>query len=168
VRILDERGKLFGIINLFDLVVLALIIAIVCGLYLKLKPGGKARQIAEVEVTVMAPFVRPQAAEAVKVGDRLVANGNFTDARIVDVRVEPGLIATTKADGTRLLTRDPYNVDVYATIRGKAALDQPDLEVGGQEVRIGKEFYLKTQTVELKGEVIGIKIPSREQEKQQQ
>ncbi|KUK31652.1 MAG: Uncharacterized protein XD63_1084 [Thermoanaerobacterales bacterium 50_218] len=164
MRLLDEHGKLFGIINLFDLVVLVLVIGVACGLYLKLKPAGKAHEIAEVEVTVMAPFVRPQAAEAVKVGDRLVASGKFTDARIVDVRVEPGLIATTKADGTRLLTRDPYNKDVYATIRGKAAIDQPDLRVGGQEVRIGKEFYLKTQTVELKAEVIDIKILSEEQE----
>ncbi|NPV29912.1 MAG: DUF4330 domain-containing protein [Firmicutes bacterium] len=158
MRLLDERGKLFGLVNPFDLAVLLLVLAVAAGVYLKLRPGGKPREVAEVEVTVIAPFVRPDAAEAVKVGDRLVASGSFTDARIVDVRIEPGLIATTRADGTRLLTRDPYNKDVYATIRGKAAVGEPDLRLGGQEVRIGKEFFLKTQTVELKAEVTGIKI----------
>jgi hypothetical protein len=158
LHILDEKGKLFGLVNPFDLVVLLLVLAVAAGVYLKLRPGGESSEVAEIEVTVVAPFVRPTAAEALKAGDQLVGRGSFTDARIVDVRVEPGLIATTRADGTRLLTTDPYNKDVYATVRGKAAIGEPDLRLGGQEVRIGKEFYLKTQTVELKGEVTGIKI----------
>lgn len=157
MRIVDEKGKLFGLVNPFDLVALLLVIAVAGGIYLKLRPGNTPRETAEVEVTVVAPFVRPAAAEAVKVGDRLVAKGSFTDARIVEVRVEPGLIATTRADGTRLLTRDPYNKDVYATIRGKAVINEPDLQIGRQEVRIGKNFFLKTQTVELRAEVTGIK-----------
>lgn len=158
MELIDKRGKLFGLINPFDLIVFLLVIAVASGFYLKMRPGGKPREVGKIQVTVVAPFVRPDAAAAVKVGDRLVASGSFTDARIVKVEVKPGLIATTKADGTRLLTTDPYNKDVFATIEGTTAIREPDLSLGGQAVRIGKEFYLKTQTVELKAEVTGIKF----------
>lgn len=159
MRVIDERGKLFGLVNPVDLVALVLVIAVAAGIYLKIRPGGKAQEYATADVLVEAAFIHPETAKAVKVGDRLVANGSFTDARIIDVRVEPGVIATTRADGTRLLTTDPFNKDLYATIRGRVAIGEPDLRIAGQDVRVGKDdFYLKTQTVELKAQVLKIDI----------
>lgn len=159
MRVIDDRGKLFGLINPIDLLALVLVLAVAAGIYLKVHPAGQAQEYATADVLVEAAFIHPETAKAVKVGDRLVANGSFTDARIIDVRVEPALIATTKADGTRLLTRDPFNMDLYATIRGRVALGEPDLRVAGQEVRVGKDdFYLKTQTVQLKAQVLKIDV----------
>lgn len=159
MQIIDEKGKLFGLINPIDLLVLVLVIAIAAGLYLKMRPTEKTQEYAVADVLVEAAFIHPETAKAVKVGDRLVANGSFTDARIIDLRVEPGLIATTKADGTRLLTTDPFNKDLYATIRGRVAPGEPDLRIAGQDVRVGKDdFYLKTQTVQLRAQVLKIDI----------
>lgn len=158
MKIIDDRGKLFGLINPIDLLVLLLVLLVGAGVYYKTQTAGAFIEPSKVKVTVLLPWLRPEEASTIKTGDILVAGGSYTNIKITDVKVEPGRAVNVTSEGKSVMTTDPYRKDVTVTIEGVLPISGPEIRFGGQDLRTGKEYYIKSQTYEFRGYPLEIQI----------
>ncbi len=144
MKIIDEKGRLFGKINLIDLLVLVLLVAVVAFAGWKLV-GKKAAASAsstshEISFTVLfedQPLEIAEFAET-QIGKQLVNN-----ARLISAEVSSCSAVSPEAASA--------HVNLYITIDAGASFGANVWTVGSQEVRVGYEYILKTSEFELTG-----------------
>lgn len=156
MKILDEKGKLFGKINIVDLLVIVLILVVAVVLGMKFLGGGT--QVGDGEprptltYTVRVEEVDPATYESVcqfvdkAAGkkDQLMASGSLLDGYVVDVEASSHDSGDPAADEKLDLV---FTVEVTTT-------DSLVNSVGTQEVRIGKTHILKSVHLEFEEGVI--------------
>ena len=142
MKLIDEKGRLFGKLNLIDLLVVLLIVAAVLAVAWKLVGKKAAETIADnrydAEYVVLVEDTPENVAAfaETQIGQPLVNNGKILDAKITGVNTVPA------EDG---------HVDLYVTVSGVATLSGNVYSVGPQEIRVGLEYILKTSEFELTG-----------------
>lgn len=162
---IDEKGRLFGKINIVDLLVILVIIIAAAVLGVKfLKPGssgsaGGGSASTHVTYTVLAENVRPEVYENIKsfvdAGDAtLMASGEMLDGQVTDVTAVPheDTISVDTTDGTVELPADQDMLDLTFTIECNVT-NAITTEIGTQEVRVGKTHIVKTDKFEVTGVV---------------
>lgn len=93
MKIIDEKGRLFGKLNLIDLLVIILLIAAVAAVAWKLVGKKAAETVADtgrtITYTVTVEDVNREAAEfaSTQIGKPLVNNSKVVDAAITDAAV---------------------------------------------------------------------------------
>ena len=160
---LDEKGRLFGKINIIDLLVLLLIVVVAVVVGIKLLGGGgllsgNHTQGGTITYTVKVEGVDPDVYDAIKgyKGDKLMASGTtIAGSEIVDITSEPHAAAITlnTQSGALQLPLEDGLLDLTFTIKAQV----PDVvtnEVGTQEVRIGKSHIVKTVHFELTNGIV--------------
>ena len=151
MKLIDEKGRLFGKLNLIDLLVVLLIAAVLAAVVWKL--GGKkaAAAVAGTEkkavYTVEFEDVPADIAEYAKtqVDKTLVNDSKLIDAVITDVRTEP-------------YDNELGHVRLYITVEAGASFTGNVYKVGPQEVRVGYEYILKTSEFELTGLISALEV----------
>ncbi len=157
MKLINEKGKLFGIINVIDLVILLCIVLVAVALVYKLAAPAAADVIAPKSDMIVTMRVRGamdyldvEAKKELVPGTRLVAGSDYiADAEVIAVESVPYLAAVTAADGTVITAEDPQKTDLIITVRAKQNKNDPILKIGTQEIRIGRGFIFKSQTVEV-------------------
>ncbi|MCL2546035.1 MAG: DUF4330 domain-containing protein [Oscillospiraceae bacterium] len=175
MKIINEKGKLFGLINLVDLLMLVtLAVVVVAGAVFFLGGGeygyGAAKQeeasepyFVEVAFTVQVQNVRPEVAE-----NLLAAIPRFTNTPyvvgadylpnffFVDAWSEPTVVLGSTADGEPVATVDPRgHQDVWFESRG--LLLEPEVPIYSmisQEIRLGQRFWVKSRLIEADGTLV--------------
>lgn len=147
MKVIDEKGRIFGKINIFDLIVLlALLIAIGAVGYKVI--SDKMKGIAPTTtyiVTVKSLAMSPSYTEALKKDDKIYYdNFGFVNAKIVGVSEEPAMITVQTSDGKLIETQSPNLVDVTIDIEVIDSLDTPDIRVGRYAVAVGGKLTVKT------------------------
>ncbi len=156
MKLIDEKGKLFGKVNIVDLVVLLLIVALVGAVgYKALGPKVAVSPNAEGKATFVVKLaVKPEKwMSALKPGDQLVYGTSFVNAYIENIVSQPGELSAVTADGESVISVHPTLKDIYVTINAKVNANDAILKVGTQELALGKKFTLKTQKFEIDGTV---------------
>lgn len=165
MKIINEKGKLFGLINVVDLLVLVATIAVVAGVGYKLF----APQIAEatskqVPMTVVVrvrgatPFLVEEVQRNDQVGKKIVSGSSYTTATITDMRIEDYVQQVTTADGRIVDATDPSKKDIIFTIETTVAEDTAAPSIGTQEVRAGRTMIVKTNDFETAGNIDSVQI----------
>lgn len=164
-KIIDEKGKLFGLVNIVDLLVALVIIGVIAVVGIRLTSSTRnangqnpLNSEKEIYVTLYGNSIVPEAIETLKPGDKLVANNVFTNAEIVSVDMEPAAYITTNSDGEAILTEHPIWKDITVVIKDKVNGSNPILKAGNQEVRVNYNFILKTQQFEANCKVRKIEL----------
>ena len=95
MKIINEKGKLFGVINVVDLLVLLAAIAVIAGVGYKLfapQIASVAARPVPMTVTVRVrgatPFLVEEVQRNSQVGKQIVSGSSFTDAVITDMQIE--------------------------------------------------------------------------------
>ena len=165
MKLINEKGKLFGVINVVDLLVLLAAIAVVIGVGYKLF----ATQITEITspevsmtVTVRVrgatPFLVEEAERNSQVGKQIVSGNSYTNAVITDMQVEDYVQQVTTADGSIVDALDPSKKDLVFTIETTVAKGTASPAIGTQEVRAGRTFIVKTNEFETSGIITTVDI----------
>ena len=169
-KVIDEKGKLFGLVNVLDLLVLIIIIAIIGAVAFRLvsdkvnaSGGNPLDEEKYCYVTLYSSLVVPEIASSLNVGDKLVANSAYTDAEIVSIDVQPAAYVSTNSDGEAVLSEHPLWKDVTVVVREKVNPSNVILKVGNQEAIVGYSFILKTQVVETNCKIRGISFLTEEE-----
>ncbi|MXR50406.1 DUF4330 family protein [Halovenus sp. WSH3] len=155
-ELLDDEGRLFGLVNVVDLLVVLLVVAVVvAGAALLLSDSGEAdtRQVT-MDLGTQPDFV----AEQISPGDSFEPEGTNDSVTITDVYRYEG------EGGT--------NVIVRATVRGTTIEPQnsdetPTFQFRGQELQIGQSLALQTSNYSVEGQLTQIQrsgesLPTRE------
>lgn len=145
MRLVDAKGRLFGIINVIDLLVVILVIgAALVVAWPRLSHQITIDQGRPVRVVLYVDYVKPDVAQAVKVGDQMSVVSGGPLGPVTDVKVQPLRVVTTKDDGARVVVEDPYYKEVYITIEGKGQLGRGTAKVGGNEMLVGDVIKVHT------------------------
>lgn len=165
MKVVDEKGKIFGKLNIIDLLVILLLVAAVVLVGYKVthrseSAGGTATVLT---YTVECSAVKPEVYESVKAfidaaeeGDQLMANGEMVSAWITGVSAVPhegNATLSSNNDGSLVLPVDADTLDLTFTIKANVANTVTN-EVGSQEVRVGKNHIVKSIHFEITGGVI--------------
>ncbi len=155
MKIINEKGKLFGLINIVDLLVLLAVIAVVVGVGWKIfAPKVEAAVNPEVTMTTTmrvrgaTPFLVGEFESNDQTGKQLVNGNTYVAATIADVSVEDYVQQVTTADGRIVDALDPSKKDIMVVVESKVTKDTPTPKIGTQEVRAGRTFTLKTNDIE--------------------
>lgn len=155
MKIIDEKGRLFKLINVVDLLVLLAVVLVVGGIVWKLfSPAVQDVVAPQVKMTVVmrvrgaAPYLADEVKANSQVGKNLVAGNSYTDAIITNVEIIPYVIQAITDDGRIVDATDPSKKDILFTVEAYVPKDTATPTVANQEVRAGRTFTLKTQDFE--------------------
>lgn len=119
MKILDEKGRLFGKLNLIDLLV---ILAVLYGLYFV---GTKvvARYFVPIQtdkyiVTLRAESVQPEIIDSIKVGDKLIDRSGSAIGIVIEPKpvLKPSEVYVQTREGTITETYQPKLKDMDITL----------------------------------------------------
>lgn len=167
MKVFDEKGRLFGKLNIIDLLVIIFIIAAIAVVGVKFLGGGDSagasttRLTYTVHVTARDADLVERVAEYVDTAtgkrDQLMAGGNMVDAYIVDYWTEPTRYIRVSSNDVTLCSEEEAAaaglVDIFFVIEANVSNTVTN-EVGTQEVRIGRTHIVKTQHMEFDHGVI--------------
>lgn len=158
MKIVDEKGKIFGKLNIIDLLVILVLIAavVLVGIKLQRRDGAGNVPRTVLTYTVKVPSVEPQVYEEIQKwvgdgqpGDQLMANGAMVDAYVTAVEAIPHVNYGVDDQGQAIVSvEQDGRLDVTFTIRA-TIINPVTSEVGTQEVRVGKIHIVKTTHFEL-------------------
>lgn len=165
-KIVDDKGRLFGKVNVVDMLVIAVIVAVLGAVIYRVTSSAMNADgtnivtdpQTDVYISLYANSVVPEVAEALKVGDKLVNGGKFIDAEIVSIETTPAAYITTNSDGEPLQMEHPMWNDIYVVVKGKASPSSPTLKIDNQEIRINYTYLLKTQVAEVNCRIRGLEF----------
>jgi hypothetical protein len=155
---IDDKGRLFGLINIIDLVVLILIV-VIAGAYFYRNASSEPAATQTATVKVLCPYLRPEVAEQIKVGDQLLARGQLQPVYVKEVRVVNAKDTEPDDNGKIILQDHPFRKDVYLTLEGPVSATGAEIYLAGQQVRAGMDKYImKTQFFEVQGEILEVTV----------
>jgi len=145
--------------NYIDGIVILIVIAIMVGAYwFFIKDGGEVKIASnKVDITFIAEadLISNEALQQLKIGDPLVSSGVFQDATITDIVIQPS--STVEAvNGELILLESPTTSRILVTISGEANKYGPYIDLGGQELKVGSKYYIKTDIFEAFGQIIEV------------
>lgn len=165
MKMIDEKGRLFGKINLIDLLALVLVVAVVAVAAVKfLQPGDEEKveqgDMTGLSYTVLCRMVHKDIAEYIvqtQTGKQLMSNGEVLEGcTIENVLQEPFYESyVTDAGVYNKVESDEY-CDLVFVIAGEAPFTANAYKVGSQEVRVGKSHIVKTVDFEITGTVMAM------------
>lgn len=143
-RFLDERGRIFGTVNVVDLLVLLVIVAVV--VFAVFRTTGDASETFPVEVTYTVQEVRQATVdallEAVEAQALVRDDGGTELGTVVTVTPHPTLKESLTADGRLESFESPVFSDVDIVLSGHATESRSTVYVGGVPMRVGKKVTL--------------------------
>lgn len=157
MKLIDEKGKLFGKINIIDLIVIICVVVVAAALVYKFAAPAAESVVApksDMYVTMRVRggmnYLDKELNDHLKPGAKLIAGSDYiAGAEVVSVRSDDYLSAATTHDGKFVTANDPQKRDIIITVKAKQNKNDPILKIGNQEIRIGRGFVFKTQTVEV-------------------
>lgn len=159
MKIVNEKGKLFGIINVIDLAVLLILALVIIGGASRLK--GKpiiVNEDSKAIITFEVSDVRMATVENIIVGDPIYhydKGGYIGD--IIDVKVEP-YKEPVESNGQWINAEIPEKYVATFTVEADIR-DNPDVIVaGGEQTRIGVQFRVKNKRIAFFGTVMKIEV----------
>lgn len=159
MRLIDGKGRVLGIINIIDLLVILLILGVVGRYAIKsqIKPAGV--QTKNIEITLLVKDVREATSGVIKEGDIVrETKTNLVLGKVTKVEVKPADTLVNTADGRVVNYPNPVLKDVYVTLVGTGTAGENAVVVGNSEVRIGTQLSVKTNIYAVLTTVMGIKV----------
>lgn len=158
---IDEKGRLFGKINIVDLLVILVIVIAAAVLGVKfLGPNSTIAvnpKTTQVTYKVLVESVQPEVYENIQqyIPSTLMASGELLDGQVTSVEATPhgGDVTVNTTGDTVAFTADKGLLDLTFTVECNIA-NPITTEIGTQEVRVGKTHILKTDKFELNGVIL--------------
>lgn len=154
--IIDEKGKLFGKVNLLDLILVVIILAVIAAACILFAGGPKAGATLPVTYTVEiqnkdeAYFAHVVEGETVTDGITGVYVG-----KIKDFEKKPAVVLT-QADNRIVAASPEGRYDGYVQIEVEAGVSYPDLLASDIELKIGSEIAFRSESLAMHGYIVAV------------
>ncbi|MCA0385726.1 MAG: DUF4330 domain-containing protein [Firmicutes bacterium] len=162
MKLLDDKGKLFGRINILDFIALIVVLFFVFVLYLNFsKQSLSSLGTVEEPVTgkiVVSIVMEPGYYDVIKPGAQISEDKRYFDMEVTDVVVQPYMIATVDDQGKVMTFEDPTQQEAIVTIEGEFIKKGAAYKLGKQEIRQGIKLYVESELFKYSGTVIDFEV----------
>lgn len=157
MHIIDNKGRIFGLINIIDLLVILVILAVVTRFGTGIHQSSAGSQVKEIETVLYVKEVKDATANVIKVGDTVKeTKTNGVLGKVTDVEVKPSETLVETADGRIVVYPNPVLKDVYITVKGTGSVNENAIVLGSNEIRIGTSLQIKTNIYSVTSTVMEI------------
>lgn len=155
---IDKKGKLFGKINIIDLLFLIILVVAVVGGASRFKDSAiSVESTSKGRMTFLVDEVRMPTAENITEGQELYSyDKGIYMGKIVGKTVKPYEDAV-EYEGQWVKAPVPDKYAVYVDVDVDIKESDKSYVVGSEEIRIGNEYRVKTKTSAFTGICVGIK-----------
>lgn len=148
---IDKKGRIFGKINIIDLVVVILVLCLLGGLIFNLKKKEKetaptAGETGVTTITLKLYNSYPELLTSLKVGDTLIISDSISDFKIVEMSQQKSISTVTTETGEMITAEHPLFVDCTLVIEGTATKDALGITLGDKVIHINESFEVKTSS----------------------
>lgn len=160
MKIINEKGKLFGIINIIDLGAILIIALLIGGGAKRMKKNpGIAAETKKAFITVEVSDIRTPTVDGIVIGDPLYHyDKGERIGEIIDKKVENYKEPVESGDGKWISADVPDKYVVLMTVEADVK-ENPDVVIaGGEQIRIGTQFKLKNRNVAVMGTILGVEV----------
>ena len=157
MRVLDEKNRLFGVINPVDLIVLVAIVAallVAASFLLSSKQLPGAPKLHDIEYTLVVPSVVDFKSDYVVKGDTVSRLGSGVIGTVQSVSSAPSSFEAMRADGTRSNYVSAIYSDITITVKGKGEVTPLGFILGGITLRNNTRLSIGTARFEGTNSVI--------------
>lgn len=162
MKIIDDKGKIFGIINYLDLMAI-LVVALLAVNFFVLDNEKNSKELIqskadrEILLTFNISGIKDISVNSVKKGDifREVPTGNVL-GEVVKVEVKNQKIATTDRDGNVVYSDVPDRYDMLVTLKAMANETEKSIKVSNLEVQIGRTMTIESKLIRFESVIYGI------------
>lgn len=154
MKIIDKRGRLFGLINIIDLFISIILIALIgFGVYKVFKVNPTvAVNTEKVTMVYMIQEVRDVTYNAIEEGEIVKDyDKNTVYGKVAKKEALPATKMINTADGRMVEAQIPNRFDVKIYIEGDAVVSKTGVYMGNQEVRIGYPVAIKGRKFGVRG-----------------
>jgi hypothetical protein len=151
LKILDDRSRLFGIVNPVDLVAVIALIAValvVANVLFGVKAPTVRSSSGTVRATIFAGALRGWVPDSIKIGDPMNRKGGAAMGKVVAVKTAPSINEIPTATGMLNETRSKIFTDVYITIEGPGNITATSANIQDEQVRSNQEIDIQTPMFE--------------------
>ena len=161
MKLLDRKGKLFGIINIIDLCVILIVVIIAAGTFYKFKVMDKTSNTAAMQpvtYTVKVEKIRSYVLDNVLEGDILYDKTSGNDiGKITKVESEPATEFISMSDGTVVKGNVENRINVIFTVEADAVQNSSGCFVNRTYERlVGSQRKFMTKYFECDGYINSI------------
>jgi len=149
MALIGEKGRVFGRVNLIDFTLIMGVIIAVALSFVVLTKQGKVNTVPEdktIKYTMLVKGIRPEVAAFIKKGDlvkkQLTKNPIGT---VKDVELKPARVIIDTADGRRIVTTSPVEVDAFIAIETKGRAGADIISTGNEVLNVGDRFNIVTK-----------------------
>ena len=137
-KLIDENGRLFGVISIVDVIVIVIALALIGAIYAKfhvLEKTSTTTPTTAVTYQVKVSTVRSAAVETIREGDTVYSSTGVELGTVAGISTEPAQRSTPLSDGTLVLAPIENRIDMYLTVETPAT-------ISGGRYYINKTFEL--------------------------
>lgn len=159
MKIIDNKGRLFGKFNILDLGIIIMILALGLASFYKFKTNNTATLIKTkpVDIRIIVREREEISLDKIKVGDILKEyDSGIILGEIKSIDIKPATVEVETADGEIKLAEIPERYDYYINIAANATINENAIVSGNKELRIGNKLVLRTQTYALASYILEI------------
>ena len=160
MKLIDEKGRILGRVNIVDLIALVAVLAVVGAIAVSLlgsrvqdAVSPKVDCYAEVAIVGAPPRIYSEVLRQDLVGERLVSGNEFLSATVEDVWLEDYVEQVPTADGSVVDALIPSKKSIIVLVKTQVPEGTPSPKIGSQELRAGKTYIVKTQLFESSGTI---------------
>ena len=159
MKIISEKGKLFGIINIIDLVVVLILGLLIFGGVKRMRSKPIiVSETSKAYITFEIVDVRMPTVEGIVVGDPLY---HYDKGEYLGTIAEKEVVPYTEpleSNGEWVNAEIPSKYSVIFKVEADVS-DNPDVIVaGGEQTRIGVEYRLKNKKIAVMATVLGLEV----------
>jgi hypothetical protein len=154
-RFLDEKGRFFGKVNIVDLLVLLVIVAVV--VFAVVRMTGDSSKTVPVRVTYVVEEVRQATVDALR-----AAKGDVTDeggtylGTVKEVVVNPTREEYMTTEDQLEAFDSPVFSDVKIVVLGEGWISGSTVHIGSVPMRVGKKVTLVGTGYEVQTVIMGV------------
>lgn len=156
MKLLDDKGKLFGKVNVIDLLLVFIVFAVVTVVgYKFLQPSDvpiAASGDTTAEVTFYGNALHPFVVDKIREGDQIrLASTNDVLGEITSVEQGPAELIASDAEGQWIKSEVPGKFKVYISIQGQAVSSRGSLKMAGVPMLAGADMEIKGPNYKIEG-----------------
>lgn len=161
--IIDNKGKLFGKINIVDIAVILIVILAIAVTYFKFNVSEHSdvtEYKGKVTYTIQARNLRNFTVDAVDIGEKLYDNSSEKFAGIiVDKKVTQAYEYLTRADGTIVKAELPERYNLELTVESSGLVKDGMIAIeSGKTLHLNQTNAFYTQRIQTDFETINVEI----------